>query len=182
MNGAMVIERASFSQSDQELPATSDYCEQDALVSTGPRFVTVTRQRRKPPANRRFRLVKAEPFHATPPSREIEASITDLVNLPQGWDGYNGRPVLSEVAEHARRLMAAIGECTQLVPDIVPLSDGGLQLEWFVGAYEVEVVIATDGRAHVYFECTNDGRIREFSLDSSFSIERIAPYFRELRR
>ena len=114
-------------------------------------------------------------------SAEIESSITKLVNLPQGWDGYNGLPVQPDVAEHARRFLALIRESTQLVPDIIPLSDGGLQLEWFVGAYEVEVVIALDGTAHVYFECTEDGRICEESLDSSFNIEKIAPYFQELR-
>ena len=75
-----------------------------------------------------------------------------------------------------------IGECTQLVPDIVPLSDGGLQLEWFVGAYEVEVAIAPGGTTHVYFECTNDGRIKEFSLGDSLDTEKIGPFFRELRR
>ncbi len=113
---------------------------------------------------------------------EIEASITELVNLPQGWDGYNGLPVRPEVAVHARRFMAAIGECTQLAPDVVPLSDGGLQLEWFVGGYEVEVVIAPDGTAHVYFECTKDGRIKEIPLGDSLDIEEIGPFFRELRR
>ena len=113
---------------------------------------------------------------------EIETSITELVNLPQGWDGYDGLPVRPEVAEHARRFMTTIRECTQLVPAIVPLSDGGLQLEWFVDAYEVEVVIAPDGTAYVHFECTSDGRIEEFDLSGSFDTEKIAPFFRELRR
>ena len=112
----------------------------------------------------------------------IEEAITELVNLPQGWDGYNGLPVRFEVAEYARRFMAVIKEYTQLVPDVVPLSDGGLQMEWFVGAYEVEVVIATDGTARVYFECTNDGRSKEFPLDNSLYTEEIAPFFRELRQ
>ena len=111
---------------------------------------------------------------------EILASITEFVNLPHGWDGYDGRPVQSEVAEHACRFMAAISGFTQLVPDVVPLSDGGMQLEWFVGAYEVEVVIAPDGTAHVYFECTSDGRIKEFSLDDLLDTDEIEPLLREL--
>ena len=111
---------------------------------------------------------------------ETEASINELVNLRQGWDGYNGLPVQPEVAEHARRFLVAIGKCTQLVPDVVPLSDGGLQLEWFVGAYEVEVAIAPGGTAHVYFECTKDGRIREFPLGDSLDTKEIDPFFREL--
>ena len=115
-------------------------------------------------------------------AEQTKAELDELTELPQGWDGYNGLPVRPQVAEHARRFMETIGECTQLVPDIVPLSDGGLQLEWFVGAYEVEVAIAPGGTAHVYFECTNDERIEEFPLGDSLDVEKIAPYFRELRR
>lgn len=113
---------------------------------------------------------------------QVKKAVTELVNLPEGWDGYNGLPVRPEVAEHALRLMAAIKECTQIVPDVVPLSNGGLQMEWFVGAYEVEVAIAPDGSTHFYFECTNDGRVREFPLGDSLDTEKIAPFFQELCR
>ena len=113
---------------------------------------------------------------------EVQDSITEFVDLPRGWDGYDGLPVQSSVAEHARRFLSAISGCTQFAPDVVPLSDGGLQLEWFVGTYEVEVVIAPDGKAHVYFECTSDGRIKEFSLGNSLDTDEIGPLFRELHR
>lgn len=126
------------------------------------------------------RVTVEEPSTQLP--AEVQASITEFVDLPQGWDGYDGLPVRFSVAEHARRLLAAISGCTQLVPDVVPLSDGGLQLEWFVGAHEVEVVIAPDGKAHVYFECTSDGRIKEISLGNSLDTDEIGPLFRELHR
>lgn len=114
-------------------------------------------------------------------SDEIEATFAKLVSLPLGWDGYNGLPVRLEVAEYARRFVAAIGKYTLLAPDLVPLSDGGLQLEWFVGACEIEVTIAPDGTAHVYCECSRDGRREEFSLGDPLDIEKIGPFFRELR-
>lgn len=113
---------------------------------------------------------------------EFEAAIAELVKLPKGWDGYKGIPVRPEVAERARRFMEVAVKCTQFVPDVVPLSDGGLQLEWFVGAYEIEVLIASDGVAQVCFECTDDGQGREFSLGEPFDIDLIAPVFRDLRR
>ena len=130
-------------------------------------------------------MIEAEPLaeEVSPqlPAR-IEASLTGLVDLPQGWDGYNGLPVRREIADHARRFMALIGECTQLVPDVVQLSDGGLQLEWFVGDHEIEVAIAPDRTTHVYFECTKDGRSQEISLGHLLHIEEIGPFFRELCR
>ncbi len=111
---------------------------------------------------------------------QIEASIIELMNLPRGWDGYDGLPVQPDVAENARRFTARIERSTQLVPVVVPLSDGGLQLEWFVDGYEVEVVIVPSGTVYVDFECTGDGRYEEFTLDDPFKVEEIAPLFREL--
>lgn len=115
-------------------------------------------------------------------SAQIEKVIAELVGLPEGWDGHGGLPVQPEVAAHTRLFMAAIEESTQLVPDVVPLSDGGLQLEWFVGAYELEVAITPDGETHFHFECATDDRTEEFSLGRSLDTTEIEPFFRELRR
>ena len=113
---------------------------------------------------------------------EVQAAITNFVYLDTGWDGYEGLPVQPNVAEYARRFLAVISGCTQFVPDVVPLSDGGLQLEWFVGAYEIEVLIAPDDKARVYFECTSDGRTKEIPLGDSLDTHEIGPLFRELHQ
>lgn len=113
---------------------------------------------------------------------EIEVEIAKLATLPRGWDGYNGFPVRSSVAERARRLLKAIMGYTSIIPAIVPLSDGGLQLEWFVGAYEVEIAITPEGTTLVDFECKSDGRVEEIQLADPCEIAGIAPLFRELRR
>lgn len=122
----------------------------------------------------------AEEFFRLP--EEIEAAIAKLVTLPQGWDGYNGLPVQTRVAERARRLLKAIMGYTSIIPAVVPLSDGGLQLEWFVGAYEVEIAITPEGTILVDFECKSDGRVAEIKLADPREISGIASLFRELRR
>ena len=113
---------------------------------------------------------------------QARAAIDGLTELALGWDGYDGIPVHAQVAEHALRFLDAIGVHTQLVPDIVPLSDGGLQLEWYVGTYELEVAIGPDCEAEAYFECKRDGRIEEMPIDAALDVSHIAPLFRELRR
>ena len=112
---------------------------------------------------------------------EIEAEIAKLVTLPQGWDGYDGLPVQAGVAERARRLLKEIMGYTPIIPAVVPLSDGGLQLEWFVGAYEVEVAVTPEGTMLVDFECKSDGRVEEIQLADPREIAGIASLFRELR-
>ena len=110
------------------------------------------------------------------------AAINELTELARGWDGYDGIPVLPQVAEHALRFLELIGEHTQISPDVVPLSNGGLQLEWFVGAYEVEVAIAPDCATNVFFEYSEEPGIQEFPLSDSLDVSQITPLFRELRR
>lgn len=109
-------------------------------------------------------------------------AIDELTRLAPGWDGYSGVAVLSQVADHARDFLGAIGAYTKLVPDVVPLADGGLQLEWFVGDYEVEVEISPDCGTHLFFECKHDGRSEEHSLGNVIDSNFLATYFKEIRR
>ena len=134
-----------------------------------------------PPATAESKLPEAsEEFSRLPD--EIEAEIAKLVTLPRGWDGYDGFPVQPGVAERTRRLLKAIMGYTSIIPAVVPLSDGGLQLEWFVGAYEVEIEITPEGPMLVDFECKSDGRVAEIPLADPSQIAGIASLFRELRR
>ena len=110
------------------------------------------------------------------------AAIDELTELEPGWDSYDGLPVHARVAEHALRFLEAIGDATRIVPDIVPLSNGGLQLEWYVGAYELEVSISPECEVEAYFESKCDGRIEEIPIDASLDVSQIVPLFRELRR
>ena len=117
-----------------------------------------------------------------PLAERTSAAIDELSELARGWDGYDGIPVLSQVAEHAYRFLEVIEEHTWIVPDVVPLSNGGMQLEWFVGAYEVEVAIAPDCATHVFFERKGEDRIREFPISASLDVSQVAHLFRQLRR
>ena len=110
--------------------------------------------------------------------------IAELTALKQGWDGYDGVPVRFCAARTALKFLGAIEAHTQIMPDIVPLSNGGLQLEWFVGTCEVEVEIdpSAAGSIHVSFECTVDERSAEIPMNDPSDVLGISPYFRELSR
>ena len=103
-----------------------------------------------------------------------------LAELPQGWDGYEGFPVRSGVAEQARLFMEQVERYTTLMPDIIPLSNGGLQLEWYVGRYEIEVEIEPDCTTVLLFECPEDGRSSEITFDAVLDLSDVADFFREL--
>ena len=110
------------------------------------------------------------------------AAIDELTKLNAGWDGYDGGPVLPQVARHALRLLEAIGAHTQIVPDVVPLSNGGLQLEWYIGIHEIEVEIAPDCATHLHRECTGDEDPTEVPIGDPQDTSEVAALFRALRR
>lgn len=109
------------------------------------------------------------------------AAVEELTRLDPGWDGYNGVPVLPVVAQHALRLLKAIGAHTKIAPDVVPLSDGGLQLEWYVGIHEIEVEIAPDCATRLHRECIGDGCLIEVPIVDPLDVSKVAAYFRALR-
>ena len=110
------------------------------------------------------------------------AAVDELAKLDPGWDGYDGVPVLPRVAEHALHLLKAIGAHTQIIPDVVPLSNGGLQLEWYVGIHEIEVEIAPDCATRLHRDFTGDGIPIEVPIGDPLDLSEVAALFRALRR
>ena len=113
-------------------------------------------------------------------TERAKRTLDELVSLDEGWDGYNGIPVLPEVAEHARLFLKRVEKYTNLMPDIIPLSNGGLQLEWYVGKYEIEAEIEPDCTTILLFEDRGDERSIEVSLDATLDLSDVAEFFREI--
>ena len=78
---------------------------------------------------------------------QIEAvrKLFQLLALPRDWDSY-GSPPPSEVAITAGvRLILGIDLDHFVSPRVVPVSGGGVQLEWSLGSREVEIEIDDEG-------------------------------------
>ena len=72
---------------------------------------------------------------------DADARLEELLCLPRGWDGGRGKPVSVAVAMWARSCIGALAKADLRNPQIVPLADGGLQLEWHSGGFDVEMRI-----------------------------------------
>jgi len=72
-----------------------------------------------------------EPISALDWRGIITARLAELERLAPGWDSEGGLPVGRGHANRAIRFMVRLmGEGGVSIPDIVPLADGGVQLEW----------------------------------------------------
>jgi hypothetical protein len=96
--------------------------------------------------------------------------IGELVRLPLGWDGYNGRPLTRGSAYVAIQLLATV--CTPATPrpSLVPLPCGGVQIEWHHGFIDLEISVYSPGRISVLFcdeRDNDDGQEIEISADYS---------------
>lgn len=68
--------------------------------------------------------------------------IEELMKLPVGWDGYQGKPTSEASACAAAAIHAALVEIGLYEhPNIEPSCDGGLQLEWHDETFVVKVFV-----------------------------------------
>ena len=78
----------------------------------------------------------------------MEQQVNDLLRLRSGWDGDRALPITDEAAGSAISLLFVIASDLSLPPQVFPLPDGGLQMEWHAGR-SVEIEIDAEGDAHV---------------------------------
>ncbi len=93
---------------------------------------------------------------------QIEAirKLLQLLALPRDWDSYGSLPT-SEVAVTASvHLILGIDLDYFVSPRIVPVSGGGVQLEWSFGSREVEIEIS-DERSAEYLKNQHGKPIEE---------------------
>src|SRR2546423_9954773 len=84
------------------------------------------------------------------PEREWRDSVgnrlEDLIRLERGWDGYRGAPVSFEIAHFAVRMLEVACGLEAPVPQIVPGSQGDLQIEWHTEHGDVELDVLAPNR------------------------------------
>lgn len=98
---------------------------------------------------------------------DILNRLVGLVRLPRGWDGHDGQPVKIDVASFAIQFILETSEPNISAPQIVPLSYGGIQLEWHEHGIDLEIEIQAPNKTFVSFKDHRTGEEfeSEFSTD-----------------
>ena len=71
--------------------------------------------------------------------------ILAFTNLSNNWDSYGSPPPTQDAATTAMELLTEVDIDYLVAPRVVPVSGGGLQLEWEVGTRGLELEILSDG-------------------------------------
>lgn len=103
-----------------------------------------------------------------------------VLRLTHGWDTYNARPISHRSATSALSFLGDFLESRSAAPAVVPLADGGVQLEWHRGGLDVEIAFSPGEDPEMYVADHESGR--EWELDPrSGEIEDIRPLLHRLR-
>ena len=82
--------------------------------------------------------------------------LTRLRQLERGWDGLRAEPLTDDACATAIRLLTALALPVPPSAQLVPLKDGGLQIEFHVEGNDVELEIDADGEVHAYIVVDGD--------------------------
>lgn len=94
----------------------------------------------------------------------LEPKFSELLVLEQNWDGYEGGPLNSAVAEKAKSLLNRVYCFGVIPPSLVPGGDGSLQIEWHVNNIDLEIDILEPEDITVRF-CSDSSIESRDSLD-----------------
>lgn len=91
--------------------------------------------------------------HVSPPNwiRESRRRLLEFTQLPQDWDLEGGEPVEPIAAGAALKLLLRLGAEFETPPDLVPIGDGGVMVEWHTPALDLEIAIDSDLRGSIFY-------------------------------
>ncbi len=78
--------------------------------------------------------------------------VNRLTTLQEDWDGYGASRVSGNAAINAIRFLVKIAYPKLAPPEVVPVADGGLQVEWHRDGLDFEVMFEPDAPASALIE------------------------------
>jgi hypothetical protein len=120
----------------------------NAIAFADPDVASVTSS-----AHSRGRRDAPEPVKAALPAWLLPTicALEDLLHLPGNWDGYGAVRIKEQIAENALLVLVEIMEDDAPVPSVVPLSDGGIQVEWHRRGRNLEIEFPADEAPAFYY-------------------------------
>lgn len=101
---------------------------------------------------------------------ELSPKFQELMALPVGWDGYAGLPVSFDCVCFVVQLIDRLSINEIEAPQVVPGSDGSLQLEWHNYGYDVELNILAPSEVLAFRRDVNTGVIEELDLTTDYTV------------
>jgi len=107
----------------------------------------------------------------SPSQAEAMRRLGEIAKLQHNWDSYGSPPPSSTALEIVMDLLLKIDHPNLPSTDVVPVSGGGLQLEWNVSDREIQLEISSEGTAQ-YLQIERGRPVREEEI-AALSTEQV---------
>jgi hypothetical protein len=84
--------------------------------------------------------------------------LIDLLQLPNGWNSYNARPISRDNVMFAVNLLGRVMRKGTPAPNVVPKVRGGVQLEWHTKGINIEIDIDSPNKICFFAEELRNGQ------------------------
>jgi hypothetical protein len=88
-------------------------------------------------------------------------AFSHIQGLSDGWDSYGAKRVNHELIRSSLALLSLIMESNSPTPSVVPLTDGGVQIEWHRKRQDLEITFAADDPPQFFYRNNVDGEEEE---------------------
>ncbi|MEX2151716.1 MAG: hypothetical protein WD825_00150 [Gemmatimonadaceae bacterium] len=96
-----------------------------------------------------------------------------LSKLVEGWDSYGGQPPTDKSIFGALAVISQVLKYESAAPPIVPLSEGGVQVEWHGGGEELEIRVGPNGEISAFRFDERAGRGEEIDQVALSNLSRL---------
>lgn len=109
----------------------------------------------------------------------ISERLQELLDLPVGWDGHRGQALSLDTAYFALDLAQRVFLRWTPCPHVVPMSSGGVQLEWHEKGIDLEIEVVAPNEIVVSFEDVSTGVAVE-DIEMTTNLEQLAEFIGEI--
>lgn len=106
-------------------------------------------------------------------------ALKGLLQLPKDWDGYGASPVQERIAQRVLFVLCEVMEDDAPPPSVVPLTGGGIQVEWHRLEKNLEIEFPADAAPSFYYYEENSDLESEGQVSGNY--DRIQAYISALR-
>jgi hypothetical protein len=105
---------------------------------------------------------------ASPWFKSVVRDLASAVALPPAWDSYSAAPLQLDLAVDAVVFLSQFLPPDAPAPRVVPLSDGGVQLEWHRSGLDVEITFPASDVPELYLHDHEGGAEHEALIDPPY--------------
>lgn len=102
------------------------------------------------------------PTHVLPAwVRPTIAAFIGIQNLADNWDTYGGKAINRDLIGQSLVIIGMVMQPDSPAPSVVPMGDGGLQIEWHRRQQDLEITFTADGAPQFFYRNRATGALDE---------------------